>query len=77
MVLSCSLLLFFLIIYFFDSLVIASGFPLHIDAFCDCIPARTPVQALGLLYRMAHTEVFCDMGNVKVFLSYGSAKCEY
>jgi hypothetical protein len=52
---------------FFNSLVIALGFPLPIDAFCDCIPALTSVQALGLLYRMAQTEIFCDMGNVKVF----------
>jgi hypothetical protein len=54
MVLLRSLLLFFLI--FFDSLVIALGFPLPIDAFCDCIPARTSFQALGLLYRMVQTE---------------------
>jgi hypothetical protein len=67
MVLSCSLLLFFLIIVFFYSLFIALGFPLPIDALCDCIPARTSVQALGLLYIMAQTEVFCDTGNVKVF----------
>jgi hypothetical protein len=62
---------FFIIIFshygFFYSLVIALGFPLHIDAFCDCIPARTSVQALGVLYRMAQTELFCDTGNVKVF----------
>jgi hypothetical protein len=43
------------------------GFPLPIDAFCDCIPARTSIQALGLLYRMAQTEVFCDLRLVKVF----------
>jgi mannose/fructose/N-acetylgalactosamine-specific phosphotransferase system component IIB len=43
------------------------NFPLPIDAFCDCIPARTSVQALGLLFRMAQTEIFCDTGNVKVF----------
>jgi hypothetical protein len=49
-----------------DSIVIVLGFPLPIDSFCDCIPARTPVQALGLLFRMAHTEIFCDTGNVKV-----------
>jgi hypothetical protein len=52
---------------FFDSLIIALGFPLPIDAFCDCIPARTSVQALGLLYRMAQTEVFCNTGCVRVF----------
>jgi hypothetical protein len=62
-----SLLLFFLVIVFFDSLVTALGFPLPIDSFCDCIPARTSVQALGLLYRMSQTEVFCDTGYVKVF----------
>jgi hypothetical protein len=65
MVLLRSLLLFFS--YFSDSLVIALGFPLPIDAFFDCIPARTSVQALGLLYIMAQTEVFCDTGYVKVF----------
>jgi ubiquitin len=43
------------------------GFTLPIDAFCDCIPAHTSIQALGLLYRMAETEVFCDLGLVKVF----------
>jgi hypothetical protein len=43
------------------------GSPLHIDAFCDCIPARTSIQALRLLYRMAVTEVFCDLGIKKVF----------
>jgi hypothetical protein len=43
------------------------GFPLPIDALCDCIPARTSIQALGLLYRMAETQVFCDLGIVKVF----------
>jgi hypothetical protein len=58
---------FFSLLFFLNSLVFALGFPLHIDAFCDCIPAHTSVQALGLLYRMAHTEVFCDMGYVKVF----------
>jgi hypothetical protein len=52
---------------YLDSLVIVLGFPLPIDAFCDYIPARTSVQALGLLFRMAHTEIFCDTGNVKVF----------
>jgi hypothetical protein len=63
--------MFFLIIFphysFFYSLVIASGFPLPIDAFCDCISARTSVKSLGLLYRMAQTNIFCDTGNVKVF----------
>jgi hypothetical protein len=43
------------------------GFPLPIDAFCDCIPARTSIQALGLLYRISETEVFCDTRIVKVF----------
>jgi mannose/fructose/N-acetylgalactosamine-specific phosphotransferase system component IIB len=43
------------------------GFPLPIDAFCDCIPARTSIQALGLLFRMNQTEVFCDTGNVNIF----------
>jgi hypothetical protein len=51
----------------FDSLVIVLGFPLPIDALCDCIPARTSVQALRLLFRIAQTEIFCDTGNVKVF----------
>jgi hypothetical protein len=72
MVLSCSLLLFFLIVVFFDSLVIALGFPLPIDALCYCISARTSVQELGLLYRMAQTEVFYDTGNVKVFVVWFS-----
>jgi hypothetical protein len=40
---------------------------LPVDAFGDCIPARTSVQVLGLLFRMAQTEIFCDTGNVKVF----------
>jgi mannose/fructose/N-acetylgalactosamine-specific phosphotransferase system component IIB len=40
---------------------------MDIDAFCDCIPARISVQALGLLFRMSKTEIFCDTGNVKVF----------
>jgi hypothetical protein len=40
---------------------------LPIDAFCDCIPARTSVQELGMLFRMAQTGIFCDTGNVKVF----------
>jgi hypothetical protein len=52
----------FLFLYF-----IVLGFPLPIYDFCDCIPARTSIQALGLLYRMAETEVFCDTGVVKVF----------
>jgi hypothetical protein len=52
----------FLLRYF-----IVLGFPLPMDAFCDCIPARTSIQALGLLYRMAETEIFCDTGIVKVF----------
>jgi hypothetical protein len=38
-----------------------------IDAFCDCVPARTSIQALGLLFRMATMGVICDTGNVKVF----------
>jgi hypothetical protein len=38
-----------------------------IDAFYDCVPARKSIQALGLLFRMAKTELICDMGNVKVF----------
>jgi hypothetical protein len=50
-----------------DSLIIVLGFTLHIDALCNCIPAPTSVQALGLLFRMAHTEIFCDTGNVKIF----------
>jgi hypothetical protein len=62
-----SLLLFFSHYCCFDSLAIFLGFPLPFDAFCDCIPARTSVQALGLLFRMAQTEIFCDTGNVKVF----------
>jgi hypothetical protein len=49
------------------SLAIVIGFTLPIYAFCDFIPARTSVQALGLLFRLAHTEIFCDTGNVKVF----------
>jgi hypothetical protein len=53
-------------LFFFNSLVIVLGFPLPIDAFCDCIPARTSVQALGLLFRMAQTEIFCDTGNVNL-----------
>jgi hypothetical protein len=72
-----SLLLFLSHYCCFDYLVIFLGYPSPIDAFCDCIPARRSVQALGLLFRMAQTEIFCDTGNVKVFLSYGSAKCEY
>jgi hypothetical protein len=40
---------------------------LPIDDFCDCIPARTSVQVLRLLFRMAQTEIFCDTGNVEVF----------
>jgi hypothetical protein len=70
-------MVFFSLLFFSDSLVIVLGFPLPIDTFCNCIPARTSVKKLGLLFRMAQTEIFCDMGNVKVFLSYGSAKCEY
>jgi hypothetical protein len=48
------------------SLTIVLFFPLPIDALCDYIPARTSVQALGLLFRMAHSEIFCDTGNMKV-----------
>jgi hypothetical protein len=57
----------FLLLY-----VIVLGFPLPIDAFCDFIPARTSIQALGLLYRMAKTEVLCDTGIVKVFVERSS-----
>jgi hypothetical protein len=66
-ILSFSFFLFFLIMVFLLLYFIGLGFPLPIDAFCDCIPAGTSIQALGLLYRMAETEVFCDTGNVKVF----------
>jgi mannose/fructose/N-acetylgalactosamine-specific phosphotransferase system component IIB len=62
-----SLILFFSHYCCFDSLAIVLDFPLPIDAFCDCIPARTSVQSLGLLFRMAQTEIFCDTSNVKVF----------
>jgi hypothetical protein len=64
-------IVFFPIIFshysFFDYIVTSLDFPLPIYALCDCIPACTSVHALGLLYRMAQTEVFCDTGNVKVF----------
>jgi hypothetical protein len=56
----------------FDYLIIVLGFPLPIDAFCDCIPTHTSVQELGLLFRIAQTEIFCDMGNVKVFVVWFS-----
>jgi hypothetical protein len=72
-----SLLLLFSHYCCFNYLVIVLVFPLPIDAFCDCIPARTSDQELGLLFRMAQTEILCDTGNVKVFLSYGSSKYEY
>jgi hypothetical protein len=62
-----SLLLFLSHYCSLDSLIIVLVFPLPIDALCDCIPARTSVQTLGLLFRMAQTEIFCDTGNVKVF----------
>jgi hypothetical protein len=62
-----SFFLFFLIMVFILRYFLLLGFPLPIDAFCDCIPARTSIQALGLLYRMAVTEVFCDLGMKKVF----------
>jgi hypothetical protein len=62
-----SFFLFFFIMVFFLRYFLLLGFPLPIDAFCDCIPARTSIQALGLLYRMAETEVFCDLGMKKVF----------
>jgi hypothetical protein len=66
-ILSFFFFLFFFIIVFLLLYFILLGFPLPIDAFCDCIPARTSIQALDLLYRMAETELFCDTGNVKVF----------
>jgi hypothetical protein len=66
-ILSFSFFLFFLIMVFLLRYFVLLGFPLPIDAFCDCIPARTSIQALGLLYRMAETEVLCDTGIVKVF----------
>jgi hypothetical protein len=66
-ILSCSFFLFFLIMVFLLLYFIILGFPLYIDAFCDYIPAHTSTQALGLLYRMAETEVFCDTGILKVF----------
>jgi hypothetical protein len=52
---------------FFLRYFLLLGFPLPIDGFCDCIPTRTSIQALGLLYRMAETEVFYDLGMKKVF----------
>jgi hypothetical protein len=55
------------VLYYYFFLVIVLGFYLPIDALCDCIAAHTAVQSLGLLFRMAQTEIFCDMGNVKVF----------
>jgi hypothetical protein len=58
--------------YYFLDFFKFLGFPLPIDAFCDCISARTSVQALGLLFRMAHTEILCDTGNVKVFVVWFS-----
>jgi hypothetical protein len=40
---------------------------LPIKALCDCVPARASIQALGLLFRMATTEFFCDTSTHKVF----------
>jgi hypothetical protein len=62
-----SFFLLFLIMVFLLRYFVLLCFPLRIDAFCDCIPARTSIQALGLLYRMAEVEVFCDLGIVKFF----------
>jgi hypothetical protein len=63
----CVLYYYFSHYCFFDYIVIALSFSLPIDAFCEYIPARTSVQALGLLYRMAQTEVLCDTGYVIFF----------
>jgi hypothetical protein len=51
----------------FYNVLSISGFPLSSNTSCDSVPTRTSIRALGLLFRMDTTELFCDTGMQKLF----------